>query len=96
MAHRPEATTELKDLLGKEVVIDTDSSYVYVGTLEKVSDEYLCITHVDVHDTKDSSSSKEQYAHETRKLGIRSNRKMTLLRLERVLSISKLEDVIIF
>lgn len=88
--------TEIKALLNQQVVVDTDSSFVYIGRLESIGADYLELSNVDVHDTGDSKSTKEHYAHETKKLGLRSNRKMTWLRLARVLSISKLDDIIQF
>jgi hypothetical protein len=96
MSNGDQQPEELKSLLGKQVVVDTDSSYVYVGTLDSIGCDYLGLVDVDVHDTSDSNSSKEHYAHETRKLGARSNRKLTYVRLARVLSVSSLEDVILF
>lgn len=93
MSQTPEA---FQTLLGKQIVVDTDSSYIYVGTLESIGSDYLGLANVDVHDTHDSSSTKEAYAHESKKLGTRTNRKMTYVRLERVLSVSKLDDIITF
>src|SRR4051794_31436981 len=87
---------EITDMIGQQVVIDTDSSYIYVGLLESAGRDYLGVVNVDVHDTGDSKSTKEHYAHEARKLGARSNRTLTYVRLARVVSISKLDDVIVF
>jgi len=94
MPHGPPA--ELKALVGLQIVVDTDSSYVYIGTLDSVSRDCLTLADVDVHDTSDSKSSKEGYTHETRKIGLRGNRKTVYLRLERVLSVSRLDDIIKF
>lgn len=94
MAYEPPA--EVKTLLDQNVVVDTDSSIVYIGRLAAIGSDYLTLADVDVHDTSDSRSSKEGYAHETRKLGTRANRKEVLVRLARVLSISKLDDIIRF
>ena len=87
---------EITDMIGHQVVVDTDSSYIYVGVLECAGSDYLGIVNVDVHDTADSKSTKEHYTHEARKLGARTNRNLTYVRLARVVSISKLEDVIVF
>jgi len=94
MANHPPG--ELKLLIGIQVVVDTDSSYVYIGILESVGRDYLALSSVDVHDTGDSKSTKEHYAHEAKKLGNRSNRSLTYVRLARVLSISKLDDIVVF
>ena len=87
---------EVQALIGKQIVVDTDSSYVYIGVLEAVGSDFLALSNVDVHDTSDSRSTKESYAHETKKLGARSNRNHTLVRMARILSISALDDVISF
>jgi small nuclear ribonucleoprotein (snRNP)-like protein len=98
MSKKSEHTTqpELEALIGKQIVVDTDSSYVYIGVLEATGSDYLALSGVDVHDTGDSKTTKEAYAHETKKLGARSNRKHTLVRIARILSISLLEDIISF
>jgi len=91
-----EVAKEILSLVGHQVVVDTDSSYIYLGLLESAGIDFLTLTNVDVHDTSESNSTKEQYTHETFKLGSRFNRKLTYLRMARVLSISKLEDVLQF
>ena len=91
-----EPPAEIKALLNQQVVVDTDSSYVYIGRLVSAGGDYLTLADADVHDTVDSKNSKEHYAHETRKLGVQPNRKEVLVRMARILSISKLEDVIRF
>ena len=94
MAYEP--SEEIKALIGKQIVVDTDSSYIYVGTLERAGRDYLELSNVDVHDTGDCKSTKEHYTHESRKLGSRTNRNNTLVRIERIVSISKFDDVIVF
>ena len=91
-----EVAPEIMGLVGKQVVVDTDSSYVYIGVLDRVGADFLTLVSVDVHDTSESNSTKEQYTHETLKLGSRYNRKCTYLRMARVLSISAIEDVLQF
>jgi hypothetical protein len=91
-----EPSPEIKALIGTQVVVDTDSAYVYVGTLDSIGSDYFGIVNVDVHDTSDSKSTKEQYAHETKKVGLRTNRNLTYVRIARVVSISKLDDIITF
>jgi len=86
----------MKELIGCQVVIDTDSSYIYIGNLESAGSDYFVLTNVDAHDTADTKTSKEYYTHETKQLGTRTNRKKTLVRLARVISICKLDDVLTF
>ncbi len=96
MATPYEPPEELQALLGCQIVVDTDSSFIYVGLLRGVGSDYLCLEKVDVHDTAGSRGTKEQYAHELRKVGVRSNRNLTYVRVARIVSISKLDDVITF
>ena len=81
-------------LIGSKVVVDTDSSFVYIGTLESADDRFLTLVDVDVHDMRDSRGTKEIYALEALKLGVRANRKRAYLLVGRVVSVSLLEDVI--
>ena len=87
-------TDELNGYLGAEVVIDTDSSYIYVGRLERIGKGFLELSGADVHDASQSRATKELYAIETRKLGVRANRKRVLVKRSRILSVSRLDEVI--
>jgi hypothetical protein len=80
--------------VGVDVVVDTTSSYVFIGKLKEVTPLAMTIADVDVHDRAETSSTKERYIMEAKKFGIKSNRKSVTVRLETVLCISKLEDVI--
>jgi len=86
----------LKDLLGKEVVVDTDTSYVYIGVLCEVTDDCLVMERVDVHDGNDLEMSKEKYILESRMYGVKENRKKVYIVRRRVVSFSLLEDVLKF
>ena len=82
-----------KPFLGQVVVVDTDSMFVYLGTLDRVEDQFLVLTNVDAHDRRESPSTKDQYILETKKFGINPNRKEVKVRKQVVVSISKLSDV---
>jgi hypothetical protein len=83
-----------QSLVGSDVVLDTDTSFVYVGRLEAADNEFLTLTNVDVHDMNDSRATKEVYALEALKHGVRANRRKTFVRVSRVVSVSRLEDVV--
>jgi hypothetical protein len=85
---------EWQSLAGQDVVIDTDSSYVFVGKLESATDRFVSLSNVDVHDMRDSHVTKEVYTLDTLKHGIRHNRKLTHIRLERIVCVSRLDDVV--
>ena len=83
-----------EELVGSEVVVDTDTGLVIIGTLEAARAGSLSLAEADVHDIRDSSVTKEVYALEAMKYGVRANRKRVHVRTERVVCISRLEDVI--
>jgi hypothetical protein len=92
----PEATSGLEEYLGQQVVIDTRSSYIIIGTLTRIDRDYLTIENVDVHDTNDADSTKDHYIMESHKLGIRTNRRGAKVRAAEIISISLLRDVEIY
>lgn len=86
--------TNWQKFIGCNVVVDTTSSYVYLGRLKEVSDWFVTLEDADVHDQKESYSSKEYYIIEAKKYGIKANRKNVAIRKDVIVSISLLEDVI--
>jgi hypothetical protein len=85
-----------QDLIGETVVVDIDGPVVYIGKLAAAGDEFLTLEEVDAHNLGDSPTSREKYIIEAKKLGVRANRKKAQVRISRVVSLSKLEDVIDF
>ena len=84
---------DLEQFLEKKIVLDTRSSWVYIGVLEKVTDYCVVLSEVDVHDSRDTASSKELYVLESKSTGIKSNRKRVYINLDYVVSFSSLDDV---
>jgi hypothetical protein len=81
---------------GKVSIIDTDSSYVYIGTVTGEDEDYIILENVDVHDVKDGASTKEQYILNVRKFNVQPNRKRVYILKEKVISISLLDTVILY
>ena len=86
----------LFDLLKKQVVVDTSSPWVYIGTLAEVQADCLLLTNVDVHDSGETSTPKERYVLDSSKSGIKANRRSVYVNLEYVVSVSLLSEVIKF
>jgi small nuclear ribonucleoprotein (snRNP)-like protein len=84
----------LGDLIGHEVIVDVTAPFVYLGRLESVNPWFLVLADADVHDLRDSDSTRELYVLSSSRDGIRRNRKEVRLRWECVLSISRLADVV--
>ena len=84
---------ELEKMIGKQVVVDTDSHLVYLGVLTKVGKDYISVREVDVHSVNDTQTSREIYVMESKRYGIRENRKDTVILMRRIVSVSCLDDV---
>ena len=83
-------------LIGKIVVVDTDSRFVYLGTLDRVETHFVILKNVDAHERGESPSTKEQYIMDAKKFGVTPNRKEVSVRKAMVVSVSKLDDILGF
>jgi hypothetical protein len=90
----PALDSALQPLLGRQVVLDVSSLYVFVGTLAGVDHRYLILEDADVHDLRDSKTTRELYVLDCRRHGLGANRRRVLVRREEVVSLSALEDVV--
>lgn len=84
----------MNEYLGRYVVVDVEPPFVYLGRLVSVSDRTLHLGEADVHDLRDSTTTREQYVRDAMIHGIQHNRRKVAVRLDKVVSISLLEDVI--
>lgn len=84
---------ELSLFLGKKIVVDTRSNWIYLGTLDHVSAHTLVLTDADAHDSTDTEVSKERYIYDSRTDGIRVNRHRVNIRLDYVVGFSALSDI---
>ena len=84
----------MKDFLNRNVVIDVDSPFVYVGKLTDVHEKTVILNNADVHDLRDSKTTREVYVLDSKVHGIRANRKRVLVARHQVVSISLLDDVL--
>jgi hypothetical protein len=84
----------LEHLTGRAVVLDVRSTYVIVGTLIGQDHRYLILEDADVHDLRDSASTREMYVVEIKRHGVGSNRKRVLVSRDEIVSVSALDDVV--
>jgi hypothetical protein len=84
----------VEELIGKVVVIDVEALFVYVGKLVEVREKSLVLKQADVHDLRDSTTTREIYVRDARVHGIQANRKTVYVRTEQIVSVSHLDDVI--
>jgi hypothetical protein len=89
---------DLKELIGKEVVVDTEGPLVYIGTLADIGRGMLILGEVDVHDMRDGlhTTTREVYIMQCRRHGIQANRDGARVPLEKMASISLLSEVRLF
>ena len=86
----------LKKFIGEKIVIDTRSSWTYIGKLKKIKEDSILLANVDVHDNNDSASAKEIYLANSRKTGSTPNRALVYISVDYIISFSPFESLINF
>ena len=84
----------LDQLVGEIVVIDLRSTFVCLGTLKKVGADMLELRNADLHDLRDTQTTRETYIAESVATGIKRNRKKLLLMRSDIVAIARLKDVV--
>ena len=84
----------MEELVGNNVVVDMESRFVILGRLKEVREKTLLLRNADVHDLRDSTTTREVYVRDARVHGVQPNRKSVHVRLDQVVSIALLDDVI--
>ncbi len=84
----------LDELLGQEVVVDLSSPFVCMGTLVRYSESFLVLKNADVHDLRDTHTSRENYVASSVVTGIKRNRKRVFLAMREVVALATLKDVV--
>lgn len=87
-------TSLLADYVQRDVVLDMQSMYVCLGTLIGMDHRYLVLENADIHDLRETTTTRERYVLDSRLHGIRANRARVLINRAEVVSISLIEDVI--
>lgn len=82
------------EFLNRAVVIDAVSLYVFAGRLIGGDHRYLLLADADVHDLRDSKTTRDEYVLEMRRHGIRANRQRVHVSRDQIVSLSLLADVV--
>ncbi len=64
-----------------------------MGVLEEIGKDFIVLSEVDVHDSKDTPTTKEIYLLDSRKTGIKSNREKVYINMKYIISFSPIEDI---
>jgi small nuclear ribonucleoprotein (snRNP)-like protein len=83
----------LTEYISQRIVVDLSSPYVCLGTLARFDDHFLELTNADLHDLRDTRTSRENYVAASVATGVKRNRKRVLLRREEVVAVALLVDV---
>jgi small nuclear ribonucleoprotein (snRNP)-like protein len=84
----------LDEFLDARVVVDLVSPYVCLGKLMRYDEHYLEMKNADLHDLRDTDTTRELYIADSVATGIKRNRKRVLIRRAEIVAISRLEDVV--
>jgi hypothetical protein len=84
----------LLELIESIVVIDTEGTNIFIGTLVRVARDCLVLEDADVHDCQEGYSGKEQYIINARTVGFTPNREKVYVPINKIVAISALEDII--
>jgi small nuclear ribonucleoprotein (snRNP)-like protein len=83
----------LDELLNEKVVIDFHSEYVCLGTLKGFDEHFLELRNADLHDLRDTDTSRENYVAASVATGVKRNRKRVLVSRTEIVAIARLDDV---
>lgn len=84
----------LDEFVNEKVVIDLNSPFVCLGRLIRFDEHFLELKNADLHDLRDTETTRENYVVAAVKTGVKKNRKRVLVRLAEVIAIAKLDDVL--
>ena len=82
------------EMIGEKDVVDLRSAFVCLGTLVRADEHFLELRNADLHDLRDTETTRELYVAESRATGVKRNRKRVLLVRGEVIAVSRLDDVV--
>ena len=84
----------IEEFVGQKVVIDLRGPFVCLGRLVALDDRFFDIHDADLHDLRDTQTTRENYVVASKRTGIKQNRKRVLVARDEVIAVSKFKDVI--
>lgn len=85
----------LQAMLKERVVLDTTLPILYIGTLSEVTDAVFVLDDADMHDCRDGHANKEMYLLDAKEAGLAVNRKRVVVMRSAVISVSRLDDLVV-
>jgi hypothetical protein len=84
----------LEELIDQKVVIDFRSEFVCLGTMKRFDEQFIELRNADLHDLRDTDTSRENYIAASVATGIKRNRKRVIVSRTDVVAISILDEVV--
>jgi hypothetical protein len=84
-----------EEWMGQRVVIDLSSPYVCLGTLAGLHEGFVELHDADVHDLRDTHTTRENYVVASLRTGIKRNRKSVLIARAEIVAAARLKDVVV-
>ena len=75
-------------------MIDLRSTFVALGTLVGADDHFLELKNADLHDLRDTDTTRENYIAESKATGIKRNRKRVLVLRSDMVAVARLDDFV--
>ena len=83
----------LEEMIGERVVIDLRSPFVCLGTLLRFDEHFLELKNAELHDLRDTDTTRENYVAASHETGIKRNRKRMLVLRTEMVAIARLAEV---
>ena len=83
----------LQAMIGQKVVVDLRSEYVCLGTLLGFDDQFLELKNADLHDLRNTETTRENYVAQSHATGIKRNRKRLLLVRQEIVALALMSDL---
>jgi hypothetical protein len=87
-------TDRARQWIGENVVVDFRSPMLAIGRLERADDDLIEMRDADLHDLRDTDTTRELYVVKAARYGVQTNRAVLLVRIDDVLAVARLDDVV--
>ncbi len=84
----------LDEMLNQKIVVDFRSEFVCLGTLKRYDAHFLELRNADLHDLRDTDTSRENYVAASAVTGLKRNRKKILINRTEIIAISLFTDIV--
>jgi len=82
-------------LVGQQVVVDTDSRWVYIGTYAGEDGTSIILENADAYDCDETTLTRHEYLRMVSQDGVVPNRRRVRILRHQVVAVSLLSDIIV-